>query len=231
MQLANVDGLGYSGATRRCRRRGPCRKKRIYLINPKTPENFWAMQGTLDIVGKHKTLMPNAALLTLAALTPAESTWRTSSATRTWRRRAWTLKCDLVAITGYTCRPSACSSLSDAFPQARACRSRWAVPSRPGARAGAAHGRPPVPGRGRRNLAALSARMDGRPGAPLYQQEEFIDLKNSPAPDLSRIKASDYLYFSVQTCRGCPNNCDFCDVVRLVGRKFRTKTIRKSCAR
>ena len=40
---------------------------RIYLIHPKTPENLWAMRGALDIVGKHKALMQNSALLTLAA--------------------------------------------------------------------------------------------------------------------------------------------------------------------
>jgi hypothetical protein len=47
-------------------------KKRIYLINPRNPENFWAMQGALDIVGKNKTLMPNVALLTLISLTPKD---------------------------------------------------------------------------------------------------------------------------------------------------------------
>jgi radical SAM superfamily enzyme YgiQ (UPF0313 family) len=62
-------------------------------------------------------------------------------------------------------------------------------------------------------------------GAALYEQKELIDLNQSPPPDLSFIDGRDYLYFSVQTCRGCPNNCDFCDVVRLVGRKFRAKSI------
>ena len=33
------------------------------------------------------------------------------------------------------------------------------------------------------------------------------------------------LYFSVQTSRGCPNNCDFCDVIRVMGRKYRSKSI------
>ena len=66
--------------------------------------------------------------------------------------------------------------------------------------------------------------LAGRPEA-LYRQDELIDLAESPPPELSYVKASDYLYFPVQTCRGCPNNCDFCDVVRLVGRKFRCKSI------
>ena len=43
--------------------------KRIYLVAPRHPENFWSMQGTADILGT-KILMPNSALATLIALTP-----------------------------------------------------------------------------------------------------------------------------------------------------------------
>jgi len=60
---------------------------------------------------------------------------------------------------------------------------------------------------------------------PVYRQDSFIDMKDSPAPDLSYLSAKDYLYFSVQTSRGCPNNCDFCDVIRIMGRKYRSKSI------
>lgn len=45
--------------------------KRIYLVAPKHPENFWSMQGMVDILGA-KTLMPNSALATLMVLTPDE---------------------------------------------------------------------------------------------------------------------------------------------------------------
>jgi len=77
-------------------------KKVIYLINPKSPENFWAMQGTLDIVGKHKTLMPNAALLTLIALTPPEVEIDYVFCDENLEPMDWKQPCDLVAITGYT---------------------------------------------------------------------------------------------------------------------------------
>ena len=43
--------------------------KRIYLVAPRHLENFWSMQGTVELLGA-KTLMPNAALATLMALTP-----------------------------------------------------------------------------------------------------------------------------------------------------------------
>jgi radical SAM superfamily enzyme YgiQ (UPF0313 family) len=199
--------------------------KRIYLINPKTPENFWAMQGTLDIVGKHKTLMPNAALLTLKALTPADVNVVYEFCDENLTPARLDLDCDLVAITGYTLQAERMQALSDAFR-------RRGVPVAVG---GAFATLEPERARPMADHLFLGEAEETWPrflrewmagqASLLYQQDEFIDLKNSPAPDLSRVKASDYLYFSVQSGRGCPNNCDFCDVVRLVGQKFRTKTL------
>ena len=60
---------------------------------------------------------------------------------------------------------------------------------------------------------------------PVYEQIGFVDMKDVPAPALSYVRAADYLYFSVQTTRGCPNNCDFCDVVVVAGRQRRCKSI------
>ena len=77
-------------------------KKRIYLINPKTPENFWAMQGALDIVGPHKTLMPNAALLTLVSLTPPGMDIEYVFCDENLGPARLDQDCDLVALTGYT---------------------------------------------------------------------------------------------------------------------------------
>ena len=203
---------------------GSC-KKRIYLINPKTPENFWAMQGALDIVGKHKTLMPNADLLTLAALTPRDLHIGYELCDENLTPAKLDMECDLVAITGYTLQAERMRVLSDAF------RARGV----PVAIGGVFATLEPERARAMADFLFLGEAeltwprflaewLEGRPAA-LYPQEEFIDLRHSPAPDLSLIRAGDYLYFSVQTCRGCPNNCDFCDVVRLVGRKFRCKTI------
>ena len=200
-------------------------KKRIYLINPKTPENFWAMQGTLDIVGKHKTLMPNSALLTLAALTPKDLEIEYTFCDENLSPVHMDQACDLVALTGYTLQADRMQELSAAF---RARGVKVAIggvcatlePER--ARAMADH---LFLGEAEQIWPRFLRDWLAGAAEPLYQQKELIDLAESPAPDLSYINGRDYLYFSVQTCRGCPNNCDFCDVVRLVGRKFRTKSI------
>jgi radical SAM superfamily enzyme YgiQ (UPF0313 family) len=200
-------------------------RKRIYLVNPKTPENFWAMQGTLDIVGKHKTLMPNSALLTLAALTPADLNVAYTFCDENLAPARLDQPCDLVAITGYTLQADRMRELSKAF-RARgipvAVGGVFATLEPERARAMADH---LFLGEAEQTWPRFLRDWLGGGGEAVYEQKEFIDLKQSPPPDLSYIRGRDYLYFSVQTCRGCPNNCDFCDVVRLVGRKFRTKTV------
>jgi radical SAM superfamily enzyme YgiQ (UPF0313 family) len=58
----------------------------------------------------------------------------------------------------------------------------------------------------------------------VYQTESYADMSMSPCPDLSVIKLDDYDCMSVQFSRGCPFNCDFCNVTALLGHEPRTKT-------
>ncbi len=57
----------------------------------------------------------------------------------------------------------------------------------------------------------------------IYQTNEFADISSSPIPRWELINKNDYLYGIVQYSRGCPHQCDFCDVTSLFGRKQRIK--------
>jgi radical SAM superfamily enzyme YgiQ (UPF0313 family) len=61
----------------------------------------------------------------------------------------------------------------------------------------------------------------------VYRQIRPIDLSTTPPPRWDSIKEdiASYLLGGVQTSRGCPFDCDFCDVSYLFGRKFRHKSI------
>lgn len=58
----------------------------------------------------------------------------------------------------------------------------------------------------------------------VYQTEDYADMSQSPCPDLSVINLDDYDCMSIQFSRGCPFNCDFCNVTALLGHQPRTKT-------
>jgi hypothetical protein len=60
-----------------------------------------------------------------------------------------------------------------------------------------------------------------------YRQVERIDMSKSPVPRWDSIAADvrSYEVGAVQTTRGCPFDCEFCDVIYLFGRKPRHKAI------
>ncbi|HOO71036.1 MAG TPA: radical SAM protein [Spirochaetota bacterium] len=203
--------------------------REIYLINPANPDNFWTMQSSVDAVGV-KTLMPSIALATLVSLTPGDCAIKYSYGDENISSVDLKKNCDLVAITGYTLHEKRIAEIASAF------RKRG-VPVALGGSFATLY-----PDRAREMCDYLFIReaeytwplflrewMQGN-AKRIYEQKEFIDLNDSPPPDWSFVRGKDYLYFALQTSRGCPNNCDFCDAIRLVGRKYRHKSIEQIMA-
>ena len=58
----------------------------------------------------------------------------------------------------------------------------------------------------------------------IYTSAEFADIRETPAPAWGLIDLKRYAAMSVQFSRGCPFNCDFCNVTALFGHKPRIKT-------
>jgi len=58
----------------------------------------------------------------------------------------------------------------------------------------------------------------------VYQTEEYCDLSITPIPRWELIHLSKYDSLSIQFSRGCPFNCDFCNVTALLGHKPRLKS-------
>ncbi len=57
----------------------------------------------------------------------------------------------------------------------------------------------------------------------VYSSDEKPDLKLTPVPAWELIDMNDYDSMLVQFSRGCPFDCEFCDITLLNGRKQRTK--------
>jgi radical SAM superfamily enzyme YgiQ (UPF0313 family) len=68
--------------------------------------------------------------------------------------------------------------------------------------------------------------QDLQNGTPqkVYRTDEYADVKGTPIPQWNLLDMRSYECMSVQFSRGCPFNCDFCNVTALLGHRPRTKT-------
>ena len=57
----------------------------------------------------------------------------------------------------------------------------------------------------------------------VFRATEKPDVTKSPLPRFDLLKRDAYLMMAIQYSRGCPFNCEFCDIINLYGRKPRTK--------
>ena len=58
----------------------------------------------------------------------------------------------------------------------------------------------------------------------IYQTHKHASPEDSPVPAYSLIDHRKYSQLSIQYSRGCPFNCEFCEITALLGRKVRTKS-------
>ncbi len=57
-----------------------------------------------------------------------------------------------------------------------------------------------------------------------YEQAEKTDMTTVPVPRFDLLKMRHYAFGSIQFSRGCPFQCEFCDIIVTFGRRPRLKT-------
>ena len=75
-------------------------------------------------------------------------------------------------------------------------------------------------------ITLLSFLEDLRNGCAkhIYTSNEFPDLEKTPIPLWRLVNMKKYVSMNLQYSRGCPFNCEFCDITTLFGRRVRTKS-------
>jgi Radical SAM superfamily len=80
-------------------------------------------------------------------------------------------------------------------------------------------------------IEAFIAAWDNGERRGLFEAARAVtDVTKTPVPRFDLLKRSQYLYLGVQFSRGCPFNCEFCDIAELYGRVSRTKTTEQMLA-
>ncbi|MBS3763881.1 MAG: B12-binding domain-containing radical SAM protein [Planctomycetes bacterium] len=87
-----------------------------------------------------------------------------------------------------------------------------------------------VLGEAERSLAPFLNDLAKGVPAGTYEPNGRPSMSETPVPRFDLLDLDNYLMVGVQFCRGCPFNCEFCDIIELYGRKPRTKSPRQIVA-
>jgi radical SAM superfamily enzyme YgiQ (UPF0313 family) len=195
---------------------------RIYLVNPGLGTSFWSLSEASDITGK-RGYIPNLAPPTLAALTPPDI--EVVICDETVEAVDLDMPCDLVGITGYVSQSRRMVDLARMFRE----RGRLVAIGGPFASLSPERCRPyaDILFTGEAELTWPAFLEDFRAGRHRdhYDQSEKIDFALSPPPRVDLLRNERYAIGVIQTSRGCPFECEFCDVIVYLGRRIRHKAV------
>lgn len=197
--------------------------KNVLLINPALPVSFWSFTETLHMSGK-KALLPPLGLLTVAALFPSD--WRPRMVDCNVRPLAeddWK-DVDIVFVTGMLVqREGLLALVREAKARGRIVAAGGAYPTTSPDEVLAAGCDFLVKGEGENTIPDLIAAIEAGARSGVFSRDEKPRLSDSPMPRFDLVNLDDYESLSVQTSRGCPFACEFCDIVSLFGRAQRHK--------
>ena len=198
------------------------------LIYPEFPETYWSFKHALKFVGK-RAAQPPLGLMTVAALLPHSWNKRlidTNVERLRDRDLAWA---DVALISAMHIQKDALLAI---LGRCRAIGLRTVVggPIASSLSAAEIDANHVVIGEAESLIATLARDLEQGTAWPVYQAAERPAMETSPLPDLSLIKMNCYSTMTVQYSRGCPFNCEFCDIIEIYGRRPRTKAVRQVIA-
>jgi radical SAM superfamily enzyme YgiQ (UPF0313 family) len=195
---------------------------RVLLVYPQNPDTFWSFKHVLRCVSKRSTFPP-LGLLTIAALLPSD--WQLKLVDLNVERLKdgdlrWA---DYVMISGMIIHKQSVHEIV----------ARCAAFQKPVIAGGplftTGHEAFPaighfVLGEAEDVIPELVADMCAGTLRPQYRASDRPDITHVPAPRWDLINPRHYVTMAVQFSRGCPYDCEFCDIIIMNGRVPRTKT-------
>lgn len=196
---------------------------KVLLIWPKFPPSFWGFEGALEMMPE-AAVTPPLGLVTVAALCPP--TWTLRLRDHAFDKITdedcqWA---DLVMVSAMH------AQRTDALAILRRARSLgtrtfiggpWASSEPEVVRLDADH---VMVGEAEEVFSGIALALENGTAQSMYRVTDKPDLTRSPLPRFDLLRMNKYTSMPVQFSRGCPFQCDFCDIITIYGRKPRGKS-------
>ncbi len=198
------------------------RDKNILMIYPGYSKTFWSFENILKILGE-KASFPPLGLLTISSMLPAS-----------WNKKLIDLNvenlsdtniqwADIVFISGMIVQKESAKKVIERIKKFN----KKIVAGGP-LFTTSSEEFPEVDhfflGEAENTFSGFITDIENDSIKKFYRSEEFPDVSFTPVPDWRLINIHKYHSMCIQYSRGCPFNCEFCDVVILNGRNPRTKS-------
>ena len=192
------------------------------LIYPEHPPTYWGMKSALEIIGK-KSAFPPLGLLTIASMFPPEYNLRLVDLNVTSLQDADLEWADIAFTSTMIVQRVSLQLVVDQ------CK-RAGVPVVAGG---------PHPTTFHEEIEGVDhfvldeveetfpqflQDLERGSAKAMYREPRKPDITRTPIPRFDLIDMSNYHTIGLQFSRGCPFDCEFCDITKLYGRVARTKT-------
>ncbi len=198
-------------------------KVKALMVWPRFPPSFWGFEGVLEMLPEC-AMTPPLGLITVAALCPPTWELRLIDHAFDELRDEDLLWADLVMISAMHAQRADARSI---LARARSLKRRtiiggpWASSDPDAVLPDADH---VLVGEAEEVFAGIASELEQGTARSLYHATEKPDMTRSPIARFDLLKLNKYTSMPVQFSRGCPFQCEFCDIITIYGRRPRTKT-------
>jgi radical SAM superfamily enzyme YgiQ (UPF0313 family) len=196
--------------------------KKILLVYPEFPDTFWSFKHALKFI-KKKAGAPPLGLLTVAAMLPSA-----------WEKRlvdinVTNLTDEDLQWADYVFISAMVVQRESAHLVIQRCKNAGVKVVAGGPLFTMEHEQFPdvdyfVLNEAESTLAPFLRDLEQGQAQRVYTSTEYPDIRQTPVPLWVLADLKHYDTASIQFSRGCPFNCDFCNVTALLGHRPRTKT-------
>ena len=196
---------------------------KVLMVWPSFPPSFWGFEGVLEMIPE-RAMTPPLGLITVAALCPA--TWQIRLIDHAFEElRDTDLQwADLVMVSAmHAQRADALATLARARSMGRRTfvGGPWASTDPEAVLQVADH---VMVGEAEEAFPGIAAALENGTAHALYRIVDKPDMTRSPVPRFDLLHREKYTSMPIQFSRGCPFQCEFCDIITIYGRRPRAKT-------